>query len=394
MTSRLTFLIPVLALVSIFVGAEARAQSYPPPAEADFVVKDYRFANGATLPELRLHYRTIGTPRKSADGVVRNAVLILHGTGGTGRGFLTEGYAGRLFGKGQLLDAERYFIILPDNIGHGQSSKPSDGLRMKFPQYGYTDMVALQHRLVTQGLGLTRLRLVMGTSMGAMHTWMWGYMYPAFADALAPLASNPVAIAGRNRIWRKALVDAIVNEPTWENGNYTAPPRGMASAIGFLLMATSVPMQWQKQYPTREAADKYLEQQIASRMKTTDANDLIYYFRASEDYDPSPHLEKITAPLLAINSADDFVNPPELPMMRELIGKVKQGRFVLIPISDATRGHGSHSVPALWTEELARFLKETENRRPETGDRVQKERPAGREPRRPQSASSNRQLPV
>ena len=248
-------------------------------------------------------------------------MLILHGTGGSGAGFLGAGYGGLLFGKGQLLDAERYYIILPDNVGHGQSSKPSDGLRMKFPAYRYTDMVRLQHRLVTEGLGLTRLRLVMGTSMGAMHSWMWGYMYPGFADGLVPLASNPVEIAGRNRVWRKALVDAIVTDPTWKDGNYTEPPRGMASALGFLLIATSTPMQWQKQFPTAAAADAWLADQIATRLKTTDANDTIYHFRASEDYDPSPHLEKITAPLLAINSADDFVNPPELPMMEALIAQ-------------------------------------------------------------------------
>ena len=354
--------IRLIVCVCLLLAAASRAQSqsYPAPVEGDFVVKSYRFESGQTLADLKLHYRTMGTPRRDGGGAIVNAVLILHGTGGTGRGFVTDGYAGRLFGKGQLLDAERYYIILPDNVGHGQSSKPSDGLRMKFPQYGYTDMVRLQHLLVTEGLGVRRLRLVMGTSMGAMHTWMWGYMYPDVAAALAPLASNPVAIAGRNRIWRKALVDAIVTDPSWENGNYTSPPRAMASAIGFLLMATSVPLQWQKQYPTREAADAYLAQQIAARMKTTDANDMIYYFRASEDYDPAPHLEKITAPLLAINSADDFVNPPELPMMRELIGKVKRGRFVLIPISDATRGHGTHSLPQLWNEELARLLQESE----------------------------------
>jgi homoserine O-acetyltransferase len=363
MLRRLQALAMALAVSAPLAAAgPAAAQSFPAPVEGDFVRKSYRFESGEVLPELRLHYRTIGTPRKDADGVVRNAVLILHGTGGSGRGFVTDGYAGRLFGKGQLLDAERYYIIVPDNVGHGQSSKPSDGLRMKFPKYGYADMVKLQHLLVSEGLGLSHLRLVMGTSMGAMHTWMWGYMYPAFAEALAPLASNPVEIAGRNRIWRKALVDAIVNDPTWENGNYTSPPKGMASAIGFLLMATSVPLQWQKQFPTRAAADAYLAQQIASRTKTTDANDMIYYFRASEDYDPSPHLEKITAPLLAINSADDFVNPPELPMMRELIGKVKRGRFVLIPISDATRGHGTHSLPQIWHDELAAFLKETQRK--------------------------------
>jgi homoserine O-acetyltransferase len=227
---------------------------------------------------------------------------------------------------------------------------------MKFPRYGYTDLVTLQHRLVTEGLGLSHLRVVMGTSMGAMHTWMWGYMYPDFMDGLVPLASNPVEIAGRNRVWRKALVDAIVNDPAWENGNYTTQPRGMASAIGFLLIATSSPLQWQKQFPTAAAADKWLADQVASRTRNADANDMIYYFRASEDYDPSPHLERIVAPLLAINSADDFVNPPELPMMEAAMKRLTRGRFVLIPTSDATRGHGSHSVPALWSDELTRFL--------------------------------------
>ncbi|MGE3278070.1 MAG: alpha/beta fold hydrolase [Vicinamibacterales bacterium] len=330
--------------------------AFPAPVDADFVAKDVRFESGQTLPEVTIHYRTVGTPRKDADGVVRNGVLILHGTGGTGRGFLSDTYGGQLFGPGQILDATRYFIILPDNIGHGQSSKPSDGLRMAFPRYGYTDMVRLQHRLVTEGLGLTHLRLVMGTSMGAMHSWMWGYMFPGFVDGLVPLASNPVEIAGRNRVWRKALVDAIVTDPTWKDGNYTEPPLGMRSAIGFLLLATSVPLQWQKQWPTAAAADAWLEEQVQARMKSADANDMIYYFRASEDYDPSPHLAEIQAPLLAINSADDFVNPPELPMMEQLIKKVPKGQFVLIPISDQTRGHGSHSRPELWGSELKAFL--------------------------------------
>jgi homoserine O-acetyltransferase/O-succinyltransferase len=348
----------LVLLLAVAGPSGVRAQSYPTPAESDFVVRAFRFQSGETLPEVRLHYRTVGTPRKDADGVVRNAVLILHGTGGTGRGFLSEGYAGRLFGKGQLLDAERYFIILPDNLGHGGSSRPSDGLRMKFPKYGYKDMVTLQHLLVTQGLGLSHLRLVMGTSMGGMHTWMWGYMFPDFMDGLMPLASNPIEIAGRNRVWRKALVNAIVTDPEWNGGNYTTPPRGMANAIGFLLMASSVPLQWQRQFPNAAAADKYLSDQIASRMKSTDANDMIYYFRASEDYNPEPHLDRITKPLLAINSADDFVNPPELPMMQELIKRVKRGRFVLIPISPQTRGHGTHSQPQIWAAELERFLTE------------------------------------
>jgi homoserine O-acetyltransferase len=349
---------PVVLFVLLGAAPAASAQSYPAPVEGDFIAKSFSFQSGETLPEVKLHYRTVGTPRKDASGVVRNAVLILHGTGGSGRGFLGQGYAGQLFGKGQLLDADKHYIVLPDNVGHGQSSKPSDGLRMKFPKYGYTDMVRLQHLLLTEGLGVNHLRLVMGTSMGAMHSWMWGYMYPDFMDGLVPLASNPVEIAGRNRVWRKALVDAIVNDPTWNEGNYTEPPRGMASAIGFLLMATSTPLQWQRQFPTAAAADKWLADQVASRTRNTDANDIIYYFRASEDYNPLPHLEKIVAPLLAINSADDFVNPPELPMMEEAIKRVKRGRFVLIPISPSTRGHGSHSAPALWSAELAKFLGE------------------------------------
>ena len=345
------------AVVLLAARVAAAQATYPAPVEGDFVARNVRFDSGEVAPEIRLHYRTIGQPRKDADGVVRNAVLILHGTGGSGGGFVSDGYAGRLFGTGQLLDAERYFIILPDNVGHGASSKPSDGLRMSFPRYRYADMVRLQHRLVTEQFGLTRLRLVMGTSMGAMHAWMWGYMYPTFADGLVPLASNPVEIAGRNRVWRKLLVDAIVTDPTWQDGNYTSPPRGMASALGFLLMATSVPLQWQKDQPTAAGADAWLADQIATRLTTTDANDTIYHFRASEDYDPSSHLAEITAPLLAINSADDFVNPPELPMMRTLLGKVKHGRFVLVPISDDTRGHGTHSRPQVFGPYLAEFLK-------------------------------------
>jgi homoserine O-acetyltransferase len=350
----------LILLIAVSLPSVAFAQAVPAAVERDFIVRNFTFASGESLPEVKLHYRTVGEPRKDADGVVRNGVLIMHGTGGTGRAFLGAGFGGRLFGKGQPYDASRYFIIMPDAVGHGGSSKPSDGLRMKFPRYGYTDMVRLQHRLVTEGLGLTHLHVVTGTSMGAMHTWMWGYLYPDFMDALVPLASNPVEIAGRNRVWRKLLVDAIVSDPTWKNGDYTEPPRGLASAIGFLLMATSVPLQWQKQFPTAKEADAWLAEQIASRTKATDANDMIYYFRASEDYDPAPHLAKIIAPLLAINSADDFVNPPEPPMMQASIGRVKNGRFVLLPITDQTRGHGTHSIPAIWGDQLSAFLKTLE----------------------------------
>ena len=346
----------ILIWLLAFPGLAAAQGAYPAPVERDFLIHDFVFASGERLPEVKIHYRTIGTPRKDADGVVRNGVLILHGTGGTGAQFVGAGWASRLYGQGQLYDAAKYFIILPDNIGHGRSSKPSDGLRMTFPRYGYTDMVRLQHRLVTAGLGLTRLHVVTGTSMGGMHAWVWGYLYPDFMDALVPLASNPVEIAGRNRVWRKMLVDAIMTDPTWNGGTYTEQPRGLASALGFLMLATSVPLQWQKQFATAKAADTWLADQLVSRAKATDANDLIYYFRASEDYDPSPHLDKITAPLLAINSADDFVNPPELPMMETLIKRLKRGTFVLVPISDQTRGHGTHTLPAVWGEHLAPFL--------------------------------------
>ncbi len=354
---RLPLLAAFVLLVPSASGTAVAQATFPAPVERDFIARDVRFDSGEVAPEIRLHYRTVGQPRKDADGVVRNAVLILHGTGGSGAGFTGAGYGGLLFGQGQLLDAGRYFLILPDNVGHGQSSKPSDGPHMRFPRYRYADMVRLQHRLVTEGLGLTHLRLVMGTSMGAMHAWMWGYMYPAFADGLVPLASNPVEIAGRNRVWRKLLVDAIVNDPTWQGGEYTEPPRGMANALGFLLIATSTPRLWQKDFGTAAAADRWLADQIATRLKATDANDTIYHFRASEDYDPSPHLEKITAPVLALNSADDFVNPPELPMMQALIGRVTKAKFVLIPASDETRGHGTHSRPQVFGPYLAEFLK-------------------------------------
>ena len=347
----------LLTLTAMAIPSSVVAQAtYPNPVDGDFVARGFVFASGDRIPEVKIHYRTVGTPRTDADGVVRNGVLILHGTGGTGAGFLSPTYAGRLFGKGQPLDAEKYFIILPDNVGHGESSKPSDGLRMKFPRYGYTDMVTLQHLMVTQGLGLTNLKVVMGTSMGAMHAWNWGYRYPGFAAGLVPLASNPVEIGGRNRVWRKMLIDAIITDPTWKGGDYAEQPRGLASALGFLLMATSVPLQWQKQFPTIAATDQWLADQIASRTKATDANDMLYYYRAIEDYNPAPHLSKITAPLLAINSADDFVNPPELPMMQDLIKQVKKGRFILLPITDATRGHGTHSIPAIWGPELLKFM--------------------------------------
>jgi homoserine O-acetyltransferase len=350
----------ILAMLCSLAAAPAWAQrpaAYPTPVEGDFVARNFRFSSGDALPELKLHYRTIGTPRRDAGGVVRNAVLILHGTGGSGRGFLSPTFAGELFAPGQLLDASRYFIVLPDNIGHGESSKPSDGLRARFPHYTYDDMVRAQHLMLTDGLKVNHLRLALGTSMGAMHCWVWGEMFPDFVDGLVPLASAPTQIAGRNRIMRKMIMDSITSDPAWKNGEYTEEPHaGLVGAINLLLMMTSSPMQWQKQAPTRDAADAWYADQIKRRTASTDANDMLYQFDSSRDYDPSPNLEKITAPVLAINSADDVVNPPELGLMEKLMPRVRHGRYVLIPTSERTRGHGTHSLPAVWGSYLKEFL--------------------------------------
>jgi homoserine O-acetyltransferase len=352
-----SFLLCVLDVCVLAGGA--RAADYPQPTEADFVIRDFRFGTGETLPELKLHYRTLGTPRRDASGVVRNAVLILHGTSGSGAGFLNQTFAGELFGAGQLLDAARYFIALPDGIGHGKSSKPSDGLRARFPKYTYDDMVRAQYALLTDRLKVDHLRLVLGTSMGAMHCWVWGEMYPDFVDGLVPLASAPTEIAGRNRVMRKMIIDSITHDPAWNGGNYTEQPyQGLRGAVNILMMMTSSPLQWHKAGPTRDAADRWYEDQMRSRLASIDANDMLYQYNASRDYDPSPNLEKITAAVLAINSADDVVNPPELGIMEKLMPRVKRGRYVLVPTSDRTRGHGTHSLPAVWGPYLADFLRE------------------------------------
>ena len=324
--------------------------------ESDFTITNFQFDKGGVLPELRLHYRTLGTPQFDADGRATNAVLIMHGTSGSGAAFLREQFAGVLFGKGQLLDTERYFIILPDAIGHGGSSKPSDGLRAAFPEYGYNDMVRACHQLVTEGLSINHLRLVTGTSMGGMHSWVWGYTYPTMMDALMPMASLPGPIAGRNRMVRRMIIDGIRNDPEWQNGNYTSQPRGLITACYAMLFMTSIPLQMRKEAPTLAEADALFDKKISEYLARFDANDLLYQVGASWDYDPSPHLEQIVAPLLAINSADDQVNPPELRVMENNIGRVANGEFVLIPISDATRGHGSHSWPVLWQDDLRRLL--------------------------------------
>jgi len=328
----------------------------PPVHEGDFVIPQYRFASGETLQNVRIHYATLGTLRRDAAGHATNAILVLHGTGGSHQQFLNDHYAGVLFTPGGLFDAEKYFIIIPDNVGHGASSKPSDGLHARFPHYGYRDMVDLQHRLVTEHLGVDHLFVVTGTSMGGMQTWLWGERYPSSMDALAPLASLPVQIAGRNRVWRKMATDAIREDPEWKGGEYTSQPRGLRTAIDLLMMATSSPLQWQKTNPTAAAADAWLADQMKTRLASTDANDLLYALESSSDYDPEPALESITAPLLAINSADDFVNPPELGILESRIRRVPHGSAIVIPISDATRGHGTHTWAAVWEPQLRAFL--------------------------------------
>jgi homoserine O-acetyltransferase/O-succinyltransferase len=347
-----------LAWLALALAGTAHAQE--PAREGDFVVHDFRFRSGEPLPELRLHYLTLGQASRDAAGRVTNAMLILHGTGGSGRQFLAPQFASELYGPGAPLDTTRYFIVLPDGIGHGASSKASDGMRMRFPRYDYDDMVLAQHRLVTEHLKIEHLRLVMGTSMGGMHTWMWGETWPTGMDALMPLACQPVPIAGRNRLWRIMAMDAIRNDPEWKNGDYETPPRaGLRTAIDLLLIAGSAPVFQQKSLATQDTVERYLANQMRSRLATTDANDFLYQVDASRDYDPAPGLEKIVAPLLFVNSADDFINPPELGIAQREIRRVKRGRFVLIPASEATRGHGSHTWAILWKNELERLLRES-----------------------------------
>jgi len=340
----------LLALLPVALRAQG--------TQGDYVARDFTFVSGEKLAELRLHYTALGTPQRDAAGVVRNAVMILHGTGGTGRAFLSPTYAGVLFGPGQLLDTAKYYIVLPDGIGHGGSSKPSDGLHARFPKYTYDDMVHAQQQLLTKGLGVNHLRLVMGTSMGCMHAWVWGYTYPDFADGLVPLACAPAPIVGRNRMMRKMIMDDIRNDPAYLGGEYKEQPRaGVNAASQLLFMMTSAPLVQHRAAPTREAADSAITAYLAGRARVTDANDMLYQFDASRDYDPSSRLAQVTAPVLAINSADDLVNPPELGVMDRLMPQVAKGKFILIPISDRTRGHGTHSLPAVWGGLLADFLK-------------------------------------
>ena len=329
----------------------------PAPVEADFIVKDFRFRNGDLMQALKIHYRTVGTLRRDARGHASNVVLVLHGTGGTGAQFVRPEFSGELFRPGGLLDAERYFIVLPDGIGHGGSSKPSDGLRGRFPAYGYEDMVDAQYRLLTEGLGVDHVRLVMGTSMGGMHTWLWGERHPDFMDALMPLASLPTQISGRNRLWRRVIIDAIRDDPAWQNGNYvTQPKTGMTVALEMLMFMGSSPVLRQADMPTRAKADDVIDDAVRQMANGADANDILYQVAASGDYDPGPGLGTIRAPLFAVNSADDLINPPELGILEREIGRVPKGKAVVIPASAATRGHGTHTIAAVWSNQLAALL--------------------------------------
>jgi homoserine O-acetyltransferase/O-succinyltransferase len=345
----------LLLLIALISPSVAAAQS-PAPEQREFILKDFKFRSGGTLPELRIHYRTLGTPERDATGVVRNAVLIMHGTGGSGAQFIRPEFAGVLFAAGGLLDASRYFIILPDDIGHGQSSKPSDGLRAKFPRYGYLDMVDAEYRLLTEGLGINHLRLVMGTSMGGMHTWLWGEQYPEFMDALMPLASLPTQISGRNRVWRRTIIDAIRNDPAWHNGDYSTQPPSLRTAEEMLYLMGSNPAIRQRDLPTLALSDARLDEAVATALKTADANDVLYQIEASYDYDPGPGLERIRAPLLAINSADDLINSPELGILEREIKRVPKGRAVVLPFTPDTRGHGTHTIATVWKKYLEELL--------------------------------------
>jgi homoserine O-acetyltransferase len=351
------FTFALVAILLFSVSSSSAQQIQPSPKQGDYVSRNFHFKSGETLPELRMHYASFGSPVRDANGRVTNAVLLLHGTSGAGEQFLAPQFAGVLFGPGQLLDITRYYIILPDNIGHGKSSKPSDGPHTHFPQYDYDDMIAAQHELLEKGLGVNHLRLILGTSMGCMHSWMWGEAYPDFMDALMPLACQPVPITGRNRLWRKLVIDGIRDDPEWKNGDYTTEPSAALKTAGEMFhIAAGSALQMQKDLTTREATDAADENYVKRFVAAHDANDLLYAMNASWNYDPSAQLEKITVPVMFVNSADDFINPPELGIAEREIKRVKQGHFILLPISDQTHGHGTHTWAAAWQQYLKELL--------------------------------------
>ena len=358
---KLRALLPLLLAAATLAAQPAPSPTHWPTQDGTWTIPNFRFGTGETLPELRLHYLTLGTLHRDAQGHADNAVLLLHGTGGNASSLLNPVFSDVLFAPGAPLDITRYFLILPDDIGHGQSSKPSDGLHARFPAYDYDDMVRSQHLMLLDGLHIDHLRLILGTSMGCMPSFVWGETYPGFAQALAPFACLPTEIAGRNRMMRYMGIENIKNDPAWLGGEYKSEPlQGLRSANELLLVMGSAPLVMQKAAPTRDAAEHYADRTLARMTASTDANDMIFYLNASRNYDPSPSLERIQVPVLWINSADDFINPPELGIAQKMAPRMPHAKFILIPISDATRGHGTHTQAAVWKDVLARFMHDTE----------------------------------
>jgi homoserine O-acetyltransferase len=352
-------------MLSIMLALAAQAAAAPatvwPTQEQDVILKAFRFRDGETLPTLRMHLTTLGSPHRNAQGVIDNAVMVLHGTGGDGKQFLRPQFADELYGPGQPLDISRYYVILPDNIGHGASSKPSDGMRMHFPKYDYDDMVEAQHRMLTEGLGIQHMRLIMGTSMGCMHSFVWGETYPDFSSALMPLACEPIEIAGLNRMWRQLAINGIEKDIAWQNGDYTSQPTaGLRAAENLLFVAGGAPLYLQKQYPTRKAAGDYAEKTVSEGISHLDANDLIYQLDSSRSYNPWPRLERIKVPLTWINSADDFINPRNLPVPADALKRMPTARFRLIQESAETHGHGTHTWAKFWKADLIELLARSE----------------------------------
>jgi homoserine O-acetyltransferase len=357
-------LLLILAAVLLLAGGPAVAQTdYASRlTEGDVVLRDFRFASGERMPELRIHYATLGTPQRDGQGRIANAVMVLHGTGGSGRQFLQPQFADELYGPGQPLDLARYYVILPDGIGHGRSSRPSDGLRMRFPAYDYDDRVEAQRRMLVEGLGVTRLRLLMGTSMGCMHGFVWAETHPEFARAMMPMACLPVEIAGHNRMWRRAAVEGIRQDPAWQNGNYTTQPlQGLRTALSLLQVAGFAPLYLQRAYPNRETAERYIVERIERDIPTRDANDLIYQLEASRTYNPWPRLDRIRVPMAWVNSGDDFINPPDYGIAEDAARRMPTVRYILIRGTSDTRGHGTHTWARFWRQELIDLLARTED---------------------------------
>ncbi len=362
-----------LALSAFATIASAQTMSPAPPVQHPqtkwpvkdelYVAQNFKFGTGETLPELKLHYLTLGSPHRNSAGHVDNAVLVLHGTGGNRFTLLNPAFSDVLFGAGQPLDSSKYFLIFPDDIGQGDSSKPSDGLKMNFPHYDYDDMVRSQHQMLLEGLHVDHLRLVIGTSMGCMQSFVWGETYPGFADALMPLACLPTEIAGRNRMMRYMAIENIKRDPAWDNGNYTTEPLyGIRTANEMLFIMGTTPLLAQKAAPTRAAAEKYIDNYLERTTAHVDANNMIYYMDSSRNYNPEPNLSRITVPVMYINSADDYINPPDLGIAEKLVKQMPHAQFVLIPTSDKTRGHGTHTQAAIWQNYLVQLLAESEPR--------------------------------